>query len=88
MRIKTMQELRYEKAKMMIELINLEHEIRVDVKSFFHMNLMQSASLGFGIFSSNNKWSMLFETGTKVWGWASSAFKKYRQKNGIKTTAE
>ncbi|MEG1615889.1 MAG: hypothetical protein RR202_05145 [Bacteroidales bacterium] len=78
--IRTLKELRYEKAKVKIEMTYLEQEIKSEYQSFINGGFLHMAGKGFSLFSTAGKWMVFGKIGMKVFKWIRGFLKKRSSK--------
>lgn len=77
--INSLHQLRYEKAKLKLEIIYLEQEIQAEAQSWFQGGLLHSAGMGMKMFASTEKWFIYWKLIKKVWKWGKEKYHKFQQ---------
>lgn len=67
--IHSLQELRYEKARIKIELLYLRNELKQESESFLHGGFLEQAGFGWNLFASTGKWMLYGKIFMKVYKW-------------------
>lgn len=82
--IRTLHDLRYEKAKLKLEIMNMEENIQSDIHSWFHGGFIHSATSGFNVFSTVDKIASYWGVLQKSIQWGKKFVQKFQHKNKAK----
>lgn len=80
-RVYTLQELRYEKARVVIEMAQLEEELQERIHHYTGGGFLTSVGSGLGIFAFFEKWKIYFHYLTKGWRWIKKIWQKNKNTN-------
>ncbi|MEG1586393.1 MAG: hypothetical protein RR346_05920 [Bacteroidales bacterium] len=74
--VSSLKEIRYEKARIVIEMAYIEKKIHTQAEDFLHGGFLQSVGLGWNMFASAGKWLLIFKAAMKGWKWIQHFLKK------------
>lgn len=78
--VKSLKEIRYEKARITIEMAYIQQQIQEDAESFLHGGFLQSMGIGWSMFASAGKWLIGIKALLKGWKWIMGIIRKKKEK--------
>lgn len=79
--IKSLKQIHYEKARIMLEMIELEEDIQETTHHLLQGGLFQSLGLGWSMFTSAGKWLILIKAVKKGWKWIHFFLHKFKKRH-------
>lgn len=85
--VHTLKELRYEKARITIEMAYLEQSIHEEIHYYTRGGFLNALSFGAGMFASLDKWKEYFSYVVKGWNWVKEFINKKKEQKAHKEQA-
>lgn len=78
--VRSLKEIQYQKARIVIELAYLQDQIRKETDSYLHGSMMKAMNMGWGVLASGGKWFIGMEILLKGWKLVRAMWKKKKEK--------